>query len=94
MRDGYASSPLHLTLDKGSFIMGAEKDNILYSLLSAAREQGIPVLNISMYSRDELIDAKKHPEHYPDLVVRVWGFNARFVELDEELQEHIIRRIS
>lgn len=94
MRDGYASSPLHLTLDKGSFIMGAEKDKILYRMLSAAREQGIPVLNISMYSREELIEAKKHPEHYPDLVVRVWGFNARFVELDEELQEHIIRRIS
>jgi len=94
MRDGYASSPLHLTLDKGSFIMGAEKDKILYRMLSAAREQGIPVLNISMYSREELIEVKKHPEHYPDLVVRVWGFNARFVELDEELQEHIIRRIS
>ncbi len=94
MRDGYASSPLHLTLDKGSFIMGAEKDKILYSILSAAGERGIPVLNISMYSREELIDAKKHPEQYPDLVVRVWGFNARFVELDEELQEHIIRRIS
>ena len=94
MRDGYASSPLHLTLDKGSFIMGAEKDKIQYSILSAAGERGIPVLNISMYSREELIDAKKHPEQYPDLVVRVWGFNARFVELDEELQEHIIRRIS
>ncbi|HWT73175.1 MAG TPA: pyruvate formate lyase family protein [Mobilitalea sp.] len=94
MRDGYASSPLHLTLDKGSFIMGAEKDKILYSMLLVAREQGIPVLNISMYSREELIEAKKHPEQYPDLVVRVWGFNARFVELDEELQEHIISRIS
>lgn len=94
LREGYASSPLHLTLDKGSFIMGAEKEKILYTLLSEAGERGIPVLNISMYSKEELMEAKNHPEHYPDLVVRVWGFNARFVELDEELQEHIIRRIS
>ncbi|MDF2871915.1 MAG: hypothetical protein K0R05_3490 [Anaerocolumna sp.] len=94
LREGYASSPLHLTLDKGSFIMGAEKEKILYTLLSEAGERGIPVLNISMYCKEELMEAKNHPEHYPDLVVRVWGFNARFVELDEELQEHIIRRIS
>ena len=94
LRNGYASSPIHLTLDKGSFIMGAEKEKILYTLLSEAGERGIPVLNISMYSKEELMEAKIHPEHYPDLVVRVWGFNARFVELDEELQEHIIRRIS
>lgn len=94
MREGYASSPLHLTLDKGSFIMGAEREIILYTLLSEAEGRGVPILNISMYSKEELMEAKNHPEHYQNLVVRVWGFNARFVELDEELQEHIIRRIS
>ena len=28
-----------------------------------------------------------------DLIVRVWGFNARFVDLDANLQDHIIGRI-
>lgn len=46
-----------------------------------------------MYDASELRRAQQEPERYKDLIVRVWGFNARFVELDEELQEHIIRRI-
>lgn len=94
MEEGYASSPLHLTLDKGSFVMGAEGTLILQSLIGAATKKGIPVLNISMYSRQELEDAMEHPEKHNDLIVRVWGYNARFVDLDEKLQEHIIARIS
>ena len=94
MREGYASSPLHLTLDKNAFVMGADRRTIIRRLLEAAGLDGVPVLNLSMYDRAELLDARKHPEKHGDLIVRVWGFNARFVELDEELQEHIIRRIS
>lgn len=47
-----------------------------------------------MYDREELMDAKKNPEKHRGLIVRVWGFNARFVELDEELQDHIIKRVN
>ena len=47
-----------------------------------------------MYERRELLEAREDPEKYRDLIVRVWGFNARFVELDRELQDHIINRIS
>jgi pyruvate formate-lyase/glycerol dehydratase family glycyl radical enzyme len=39
-----------------------------------------------------LRDAQKHPENYQDLVIRVAGYSARFVELDKELQDDIIRR--
>lgn len=94
MRQGYAASVLHLTLDKSSFLMGADKEKIIAQLLEASYKAGVPVWNLAMYSREELLDAKANPEKYLDLIVRVWGFNARFVELDEELQEHIINRIS
>lgn len=94
MREGYASSPLHLTLNKSDFVMGAEKDLVVERLMDACEEAGVPVLNISMYDAEELRQAQKHPEQYQDLIVRVWGFNARFVELDEELQNHIINRIT
>ena len=66
---------------------------IVEKLMGACDEAGVPVLNISMYDASELRRAQQEPERYKDLIVRVWGFNARFVELDEELQEHIIRRI-
>lgn len=94
MREGYASSVLQLTLDKGSFVMGADREKIIRQLLESSGKAGIPVWNLAMYQKEELLDAKEHPERHQDLIVRVWGFNARFVELDEELQEHIASRIS
>lgn len=94
MKEGYASSPLHLTLDKNSFCMGADRHKILEKLIEGCYREQIPVLNISMYDRQELLAAQEDPEKYRGLIVRVWGFNARFVELDRELQNHIINRIS
>lgn len=94
MRDGYASSPLQLTLDQGGFQkMGADRAKILYSLMEGAYRAGVPVLNLAMYDKKTLRAAQKEPEKYGDVIVRVWGFNARFVELDEGLQEHIIARM-
>lgn len=94
MREGYASSVLHLTLDGGSFVMGADREKIVRQLLTATKKAGVPVCSLTMYKKDELLDAKVHPKAHQDLIVRVWGFNARFVELDEEMQEHIINRIA
>ncbi len=62
--------------------------------MEASEKAGIPVWNLAVYERRELLEAREDPEKYRDLIVRVWGFNARFVELDCELQDHIINRIS
>ena len=50
-------------------------------------------LQINSVNRDRLIDAKAHPEKYPGLIVRVWGWSGYFNELDEKYQNHIIRRM-
>ncbi len=49
-------------------------------------------MTISLLSREELLDARVHPERYPSLIVRVGGYSAKFTELSPELQENIIRR--
>ena len=46
----------------------------------------------NLISPDTLRDAKAHPENYRDLLVRVAGFSARFVELSEDMQNLIIER--
>jgi pyruvate-formate lyase-activating enzyme len=43
-------------------------------------------------NRDALVDAQRHPERYPDLIVRVGGYSARFVDLSAEVQETVIGR--
>lgn len=49
-------------------------------------------LQINAVNREKLLDAKKHPEKYRNLIVRVWGWSGYFVELDECYQDHIIKR--
>ena len=94
MKEGFASSVLHLTLDKNGYSMGADRIKIIDTLLHASEKKKIPVLSLTMYDKAELLDAQLHPEKHQDLIVRVWGFQARFTELDKELQDHIINRIS
>lgn len=50
-------------------------------------------MQINAVNREKLIDAKKHPEKYKNLIVRVWGWSGYFVELDECYQDHIIKRM-
>ena len=41
---------------------------------------------------ETLKDAQKHPENYPDLVVKVSGYSFRFIDLSKPLQDDIIAR--
>lgn len=49
-------------------------------------------LQLNSVNRERLLDAQKHPEKYPNLIVRVWGWSGYFNELDLPYQNHIIRR--
>jgi formate C-acetyltransferase len=42
--------------------------------------------------KDELLDAKVHPEEHKDLIVRVGGFSAYFVQLSPQIQDDVILR--
>ena len=49
-------------------------------------------LQLNAVDRDVLLDAQAHPEAHRDLIVRVWGWSGYFIELDQQYQEHILRR--
>ncbi|MBE6560400.1 MAG: pyruvate formate-lyase [Ruminococcaceae bacterium] len=49
-------------------------------------------LQLNAVNRDTLLDAQAHPEKYPHLIVRVWGWSAYFVELDACYQNQVLRR--
>ena len=64
----------------------------LTDILIAASEKGLSNVQFNTIDADTLIDAKKHPEKYNNLAVRVSGFSQKFNLLDPALQEHIIGR--
>lgn len=83
----------HVTLPKNIVSDEASAKAFLDIFCKAAMEKGIVMLNIAFYDVDLLRAAQKDPEHHEDVIVRVWGYSARFVDLGEEMQEHVISRI-
>lgn len=55
-------------------------------------DRGGHQLQLNTVNLNKMLDAQKHPENYRQLVVRIWGWSAYFVELDKEYQDHVIAR--
>jgi formate C-acetyltransferase len=49
-------------------------------------------IQFNVVSADTLRDAMNNPSKYRDLIVRVAGYSARFVDLDPKVQRDIISR--
>ena len=82
---------LNLKFDKTLFNCEKGKDAFV-TLAKSYFESGGQQLSVSIVSRDELLDALENPENHRDLIVRVGGFSAYFVDLSRALQENIIAR--
>ena len=54
----------------------------------------IPHIQFNVVRKEDLIAAKKNPEQYRSLTVRVAGYTAYFTELAGDLQDEIIARTS
>jgi len=50
-------------------------------------------LMVTVVDKGILEDAVRHPELYPDLIVRVSGFSAVFVDLSPEIQKEVMSRV-
>lgn len=64
----------------------------LAGLLRTFLEQGGQEMQLNVVTAERLKEAIQHPEEHQDLVVRVSGFSARFVQLAREVQEDILAR--
>ena len=64
----------------------------LITLLRTACMLGNGEMQFNYLDNNTLIEAQKHPEQYRDLIVRVAGYSAFFVELCKDVQDEIISR--
>jgi len=49
-------------------------------------------LSVTVVSPEDLIDAQKNPDAHRDLIIRIGGYSAHFVELSTDLQNNVIAR--
>ena len=83
--------PLTMEFHKGIFGDNDSIKKVAY-LVSEFIRLGGHQLQLNSIDRKTLLDAQKHPEKHQNLIVRVWGWSAYFVDLDKKYQNHVISR--
>ena len=61
-------------------------------LIATYFDKGGGHVQFNIVNKETLLDAKKHPENYRDLVVRVAGYSAFWVDITPDVQDEIISR--
>ncbi len=67
--------------------------DLIKSLFKTYFEKGGCHLMVTIVDKGILEDAMVHPEKYPDLIVRVSGFSAVFVNLSPNIQKELLSRV-
>jgi formate C-acetyltransferase len=83
--------PLTLEFHSGMF-RDADSVEKVGKLVKYFIDLGGHQLQLNAVNLDRMLDAQAHPENHRQLVVRIWGWSAYFVELDKEYQDHVIAR--
>ncbi|MBA7668469.1 Trans-4-hydroxy-L-proline dehydratase [subsurface metagenome] len=74
--------------------LSSEENLVNFSyLLKGFFESGGMQVQPTVVSTETLRDAQQHPEKYPDLIVKVGGYNATFIDLGTPIQNDIIDRL-
>lgn len=91
----YTKVPNGTVLDimlHSSAVSGDDGINVLVSLIKAFMSGGGFAIQFNIFDSEALKDAKKNPQKYPNLQVRLCGWNVYFNNLTEYEQDAIIRQ--
>lgn len=67
--------------------------DVIKSLFKTYFKRGGCHIMVTVVDRGVLEDAVAHPENYPNLIVRVSGFSAVFVDLSPDIQKELLSRV-
>jgi isethionate sulfite-lyase len=87
-----ASRLLNIKLSP-AIVAGLEGSRKIKGFLRAFSALKLWHLQFNIINRDTLLKAQKDPDKYRNLLVRVAGYSAYFVDLSPGLQEEIISRM-
>ena len=64
----------------------------MFSYVKSYFEQGGMQIQFNVINSEVLKDAMANPENYKNLLVRISGYNAYFVNLNKDMQVELINR--
>ena len=91
--DNSTAALMNMKFDRRLFNNPANIQNLGAMLEQYFTSGGFHV-QINIIDQDLLVEASEHPEEYPNLMVRVAGYSAFFVDLPKSLRNEIISRTS
>lgn len=83
--------PLNLKIHP-SAVEGEDGLTALATLLKTYMELGGMQVQLNILSRQQLLDAQKHPEKHEGLCIRVTGYSAYFTQMGKKAQNEVIGR--
>jgi formate C-acetyltransferase len=86
------TAPLQIDLDP-SLPNTPESVSKVSALIRGHFDLGGTQININILNKQQVIDADKDPNLYPDLVVRVTGFSVYFASLSPEMRKLVVDRL-
>ena len=93
LKRAIGTAPVQLSLSRSVIPRNEQGLSVVKALTDAAVKKGFVMLNVGIYDVDVLRKAQQNPEQYEDVIVRVWGYSARFIDLSDEMQRHVIARV-
>ncbi|MFW5727898.1 MAG: pyruvate formate lyase family protein [Spirochaetia bacterium] len=89
--DNHAGMVSNFRFTRENFTSSPEK---MWGTIDSYFERGGAHAMITVVGAEELKAAMERPEEYRDLMVRVGGFSARFVDLKKDVQQEIYDRVT
>lgn len=86
------SAPLQMDIDH-QLVNEQGGLGMVAAMIKTHNEQGGTLINLNIISKEQILEAHKDPEKYPDLVVRVTGYSAYFNTLSPEYRQQVVDRI-
>jgi formate C-acetyltransferase len=87
-----ASTLLNMKLHPSS-LTTREDLKKLGSLIKTYSKMGGKWIQFNVVGNEQLLEAQKFPEKYRDLIVRVAGYSAYFVDLSKGVQDDVVKRM-
>ena len=93
VQPGYGNTaPLQLEWDR-KLLESAGGVEAVEALIKTHNHEGGTLINMSVVSKEAILEAHEDPSTHPDLMVRVTGYSAYFSSLSREYRQPIVDRI-
>lgn len=75
-----------------ALVEGEKGKKLFRAYVRSWMELGVTEIQFNMLDKETLLDAQVHPQDHQDVIVRVAGYSAYFIDLSRGMQDSIIER--